>query len=132
MGNRLLLGGFMLTFVLGALASTAAVWRALSRTETDEETFRFLGRSTTVRLYEYAFPLAVIAAFSMLVMLIATLAFGWTAGSALPDWFRGSFGLLMSRTTVSFGVTVGIMLLSTAVAFFGLARGFAARRATVT
>jgi hypothetical protein len=132
MGNRLLLGGFMLTFVLGALASTAAVWRALSRTETDEETFRFLGRSTTVRLYEYAFPLAVIAAFSMLVMLIATLAFGWAAASALPDWFRGSFGLLMSRTTVSLGVTVGIMLLSTAVAFFGLARGFAARRATVT
>jgi hypothetical protein len=126
-GNRLLLGGFMLIFILGAAASTAAVWRLLTHSEADEGTFRVLGRSTTVRLYEYAFPLSVVAALCMLVMLLSTLAFGWLAASALPDWFAGNFGILLSRTTVSFGATVSIMILSTAVAVFGVARGYVAR-----
>jgi len=127
-GNRLLLGGFMLIFVLGAFASTAAVWKVLHDTEADEETFRLLGKSTTVRVYEYAFPLAAVAAFSMLVMLAATLSFGWITASTLPDWFHGNFGLLLSRTTVSYGLSLAIMIVSTAVAFFGLARGLSARR----
>jgi hypothetical protein len=125
LGNRLLLGGLMLVFVLGAVASTAAVWKILSNTE-EESTLSLLGHKTSVRLYEYAYPQAVITGLGMLLMLAATLIFGWLAYSALPGWFAGNFGLLLTNTTLSFGITITIMILSTALAIFGLARGYSA------
>jgi hypothetical protein len=128
LGNRLLLGGFMLVFILGAIASTMAVWKVISNTEAGEGTFNVLGRTTSVKLYQYAFPSAVIAALCMFSMLVATLTFGWLARSALPQWFAGDYGLLLINTTLSFGVTVTIMACSTALAFFGLIRGYSSRK----
>jgi hypothetical protein len=127
-GNRILLGGFMLVFVLGAIASTAAVWRVISNTEAEEGTFKVLGRTTSVSLYKYAFPPAVVAALGMLLMLAGSLAFGWLAHASLPQWFSENSGLLLSNTTLSYGITIAIMALSTVAACFGLARGHSARK----
>jgi hypothetical protein len=85
------------------------------------------GRTTSVQLYQLAFPLSVVAAACMLVMLGGTLTFGWLAGSALPLWFTGNYGLLLIPTTLSFGLTVAIMMLSMVAAVVGLTRGLAAR-----
>lgn len=125
-GNRLLLSGLMLVFVLGAIASTAAVWKILSNTTEEETTLSLLGYKASVKLYEYAYPPAVITGLGMLLMLVATLIFGWLAQSALPGWFAGDFGLLLINTMLSFGITITIMVLSTALAFFGLVRGYPA------
>ena len=127
-GNRLLLGGLMLVFVAGAIASTASVWKMVSSAWTEETPVKLFGSTTPLRLYDYAFPLAIVTTLSMLLMLIATLLFGWLASSALPQWFAGDYGLLLTHTTLSFGTTIAIMTLSTALAIFGLARGFTYRR----
>jgi hypothetical protein len=127
MGNRLLLGGFMLLFAAGAAASTVAVWRVVSNSDAQVGSFTVLGITTSVRLYEAAFPLSVVAGVCMLIMLIGTAAFGWLASSALPQWFRGDFGLLLTSTAVTYGVSLGLMLVSTVTAFVGLSRGFSAR-----
>jgi len=127
-GNRLALGGFMLVFVLGAIASTAAVWKVISNTDAEQGTFRVLGRTTSVKLYEYAFTPAVITALGMFLMLAGTLAFGWLAYAALPQWFSENSGLLLSNTALSFGITVTIMILCAAAALFGVLRGYSSRR----
>ena len=66
---------------------------------------------------------------AMLVMLLATLAFGWLANAALPDWFPSNLGLLLSNTGASYAVTVTLMVLATGLSLFGWLRGLAARKA---
>jgi hypothetical protein len=112
LAKRLLLLGFVAVFVMGAIASSAAVWKVVSNREPAEGRFSVMGRTTTVHLYRFAFPAAVVAALGMLTMLIATPALGWLAESSLP----GNFGLLLTNTAVSFAVTVTIMALSTVLA----------------
>ena len=126
--KRWLLLGFISVFVLGALASTAAVWKVVSNTEATETAFSVLGRPTSIQLYRFAFPAAVVAAAGMLWMLLATLAFGWMSSSALPQWFAGDFGLLLINTTVSFAGTLAVMLISAAVAVVGAVRGLSSWR----
>ncbi len=128
LAKRLLLLGFMAVFALGAAASAAAVWRVVSNTDAAEGTFNVLGRTTSIQLYRFAFPPAIVAGLGMLLMLVATLAFGWLAYSVLPDWFAGDLGLLLINTTVSYAGTIAIMALSAAVAWIGVARGFASWR----
>jgi len=126
-GNRLIMEGLMLVFILGAIASTLAVWKVISRTDVEQETFQVVGRSLTVKIYTFAFVPAVITTFSMLVMLIATLAWGWLSFWALPGVFAGNFGPWGTRTqTWFFGILV-LMVASTGMAFFGLKRGRPAR-----
>jgi hypothetical protein len=122
-GNKLLLGGFMLVFLLGAFASAGAVWKILNNTE-DASTFSILGRSTTVRLYGFAFVPAVVTTLLMAVMLIATLIFGNITRAILPNWFGGNYGILLTNTALSYGVTLIIMALSTTLAVLGLVRGY--------
>ncbi len=129
LGNRLLIAGAMLVFVLGAIASTVAVWKVVSRTGAEENTLRFFGHKISIQLYEYASVPAVIAALAMLLMLAATIVWGWLAYSALPQVFAENWGLLLTNTTCSFAVTVAIMAVSTAVAIFGVMRGRSARKA---
>ena len=129
--NRLLIGGFMLVFVLGAIASTAAVWRLISRSGAEEGTLQLPGSAKRLKIYEYAFRFAVVTALAMLVMLIATVAWGWLSYAALPAVFAQNWGLLLTNTTASLGVTILVMVLSTAAAFFGIARGLSSRRASV-
>jgi uncharacterized membrane protein len=123
LGNRLLLAGGMLVFVLGAIASTAAVWIVVSKTDAEESTLRVSGLNTSIKSYEFAFIPAVITTLAMLLMLIATIIWGWLAYSALPQVFAKNWGLLLTSTSLSYAATVTIMAFSTALAFFGLARG---------
>ncbi len=129
-GNRLLLGGLMLVFVVGAIASTVAVWKAVSGLNEEAVDLQGGERMNSPKVYQYAFRLAVVTGLGMLVMLAGTLVFGLLAHSALPEWFASDQGLLLMNTSFSYGTTVTIMALSTAVAFFGLFRGFSARKTT--
>ena len=125
LGNRLLVGGFMLVFVLGAIASAAAVWRAASNT--DEE-LRVPGRAAAIKPYEFALQPAVIATGGMVWMLLATILWGWLSYTAMPNLLSENWGLLLMNTALSFGATLVIMTGSSLVAIFGVARAYASRR----
>jgi hypothetical protein len=126
-GNRLMLAGLGLVFVLGAIASTLAVWKVVSNTDVEQETFRPLGRPLTVKIYSFAFIPAVIASVSMLIMLIATLAWFGLTFSALPHVYTGNFGPWQTSTQIWFIGIVVLMSLCTLATFFGLTRGRSAR-----
>lgn len=124
-GNRLLLAGSMLVLILGAIASTAAMWKFL--THADETPATAEGQSIT-KLYERAFAPAVIATASMLLMLFATVIWGVLAHSAMPQVFAEDWGLLQSNTAASLIAIIVTMALSCALACLGLRRGWSARR----
>jgi hypothetical protein len=126
-GNRMMMEGLMLVFVLGAIASTVAVWKAISSTDTEQETFHAAGRNLTVKIYGFAFVPAVIATFTMLVMLVATVTWGWLSFSALPQVFAGSFGPWGTSTQAWYFGIVALMVLCSLAAIFGLRRGNSAR-----
>jgi hypothetical protein len=126
-GNRLLLGGLMLVFILGAIASTLAVWKVVTNTDVKQETFRPLGRQLTLNIYSFALLPAVIVAVAMLVMTIATLAWFELTFAALPQVYAGSFGLWETSTLPWFIGIVVLMTVCTIAAFFGLVRGRSAR-----
>ena len=81
------------------------------------------GRSLTVKIYSFAFVPAVIATLTMLVMLLATLCWGWLSFSALPQVFAGNFGPWGTSTQAWFFGIVVLMAVCTLAAFFGLKRG---------
>lgn len=118
-GNRLLIGGFMLVFILGAIASTVAVWKAVSGLDGDAAAVPL---KQALRPYEFARIPAVVAALAMLLMLVGTAAWGWLSYRAMPQVFASNQGLLQSNTASSFAVTLLIMLASTAVAAVALHR----------
>jgi hypothetical protein len=128
LGNRLLLGGAMLVFILGAIASTSAVWKVISHTDVDEDTFQVFRFTRTIKIFRFALIPAVIAALAMLVMLAATLAWGWISFSALPEALAGNYGLWATSTQASFGGIIALMAVSTLAAFLGLARSRSARK----
>jgi hypothetical protein len=122
-GTRLMMEGLMLVFVLGAIASTLAVWKAISATDSEQETFRAAGRSLTVKVYTFAFVPAVITTIAMLVMLVGTAAWGWLSFSALPEILAGNFGPWGTSTqTWYYGILV-VMAACSGVAVLGLRRG---------
>jgi hypothetical protein len=122
-GNRLMMEGLMLVFVLGAIASTLAVWKAISATDSEQETFRAVGRALTVKIYSFAFMPAVITTVTMLVMLAATAAWGWLSFSALPQVFAGSYGPWGTSTRIWYYGILVVMAACSGVALFGLRRG---------
>jgi hypothetical protein len=126
-GNRLMMEGLILVFILGAIASTMAVWKVISRTDTEQETFHAVGRNLTVKIYSFAFIPAVITTLTMLVMLVGTVAWGWLSFSALPTVFAGNFGPWGTSTQAWFTGILMLMLVCTLVAFYGLRRGSSAR-----
>ena len=125
-GNRLLLGGLLLLFVLGAIASTWAVWRVVSRTNEETETFWAGSRPLTIEIYKFAYIPAVIATASMLVMTIATAIWSYLVFSALPSVFFGNFGLWMTSTPPWVYGILMVMTLSSLAALIGILRGRAA------
>ena len=127
-GNRILLGGLFLVFVLGAISSVFAVWKVVSNAEATGIQFNLFSRPTHLNIYQVAFIPAFITSLGMLLMLVAALVFGWLGGSALPEWFRGNQGLLLINTGLSYGITIAIMTLSTFLAFFGLGRAYSSRK----
>ncbi len=127
-GNRLLLAGLMATFVLGALASTLAVWKVVSRTDVDQETFRAIKRSITIRVYHFAYWPAVLTTLAMFIMLVATVTWGWLAFASLPGVLTGNFGPLGTSTQAWFIGILLLMTLSTAAACLGVLRGKARQK----
>ncbi|HEY5269871.1 MAG TPA: hypothetical protein VII97_06010 [Anaerolineales bacterium] len=122
-GNRLLMAGLTATLVLGATASTLAVWKAVTDMDVENETFHVIRGVTTVKIYNFAFLPAVITALAMLVMLAATIAWGWISFSALPQVLAGNYGPWGTSTQAWFIGIITLMTISILVAFFGLVRG---------
>jgi hypothetical protein len=126
LGNRLLLGGLMLIFVLGAIASTLAVWKVVSHTDDELVAFHPMGRTVNIQIYKFAYIPAMIASISMLVMLIATLVWSVLVFSALPQVLRGDFGPWQTSTQPWLYGIIALMALCSMAALFGVARGHSA------
>ncbi len=122
-GNRLMLAGLMLVFVLGAIASTLAVWKAISHTDAEREMFRAGHQAVNIDIYKFAYIPAVIAAGSMWIMLLATLVWSWLVFTALPQVFAGNFGLWMTSTQVSLYSIIAVMVFCCLAALYGVMRG---------
>jgi len=127
-GNRLVIAGKMLVFVLGAIASTAAVWKIIMHSSPEENALNIPGRTKPMKIYEYAFTLSVVTSLAMLLMLAATTAWGGLSYFALPQVFAENRGLLLTNTTGSFVFILVVMSVSTFAAFFGVVRGYLARK----
>jgi hypothetical protein len=123
LGNRLLLAGLMLIFVLGAIASTWAVWKAISHTDIEQAFFHPIGRTVNINLYKFAYFPAVITSVSMAVMAIATIVWSKMVFSALPQVFLGNFGLWQTSTQPWIYGIIAVMVISSLTAFLGVARG---------
>jgi hypothetical protein len=122
-----LMWGLITIFIVGAIASTAAVWKLISRTDVEQDTFGLLGKSRTIKVYEFAFMPAVVAALSMLVMFVATVIWGWLSYSLRPDLFTGDMGVMMTRTRGSFAFTLIVMAIATVTACSGIIRARSSR-----
>jgi hypothetical protein len=129
-GNRLVLAGLMVTFILGAIASTLAVWKVVSGTDTEQETFHILRRAATVKVYDFALLPAFVTTAAMLVMLVATIVWGWMSFSALPGVLAGNYAPWGLGTRPWFIGILVLMSLSTLAAFFGLLRARSAQKPT--
>jgi hypothetical protein len=127
-GNRVLMAGLMATFVLGAIASTLAVWKVVSRTDSEQETFRAIKGSLTVRIYHFAFWPAVVTTIAMFIMLVAAVTWGWLGFSALPGAFSGNYGLWGTSTQAWFIGIIVVMSLATLAAFLGVKRARAGQK----
>ena len=123
-----LIWGLIAIFILGAIASAAAVWKLISRTDVEQDTIAFLGKSATIKPYEFAFAPAVVATLSMLVMFVATVVWGWLSYSLRPDLFTGNMGVMMTSTRGSFAFTLITMTVAVVAAFIGVARGYSSRK----
>jgi hypothetical protein len=123
LGNRLLLGGLMLIFVLGAIASTLAVWKAVSLTDDEQVAFHPLGKTVNIKIYKFAFIPAVIASISMSVILVATLVWSVLVFSALPQVLSADFGPWQTSTQAWLYGIIGLMLICSLASLFGIARG---------
>ena len=122
-----LLWGLITIFIVGAIASTAAVWKLISHTDVEQDTFGLLGKSRTIKVYEFAFMPAVVAALSMLVMFVATVIWGWLSYSLRPDLFTGNMGVMMTSTRGSFAFTLIVMAIATFTACSGIIRARTSR-----
>ena len=127
-----LMWGLIGVFIVGAIASTIAVWKLISHTDLEQETIGLLGKSATIKLYEFAFTPAVVAAVSMAVMFFATVVWGWAAYSLRPDLFTGNKGVMMTSTKGSFAFTLILMFVGVSVAFIGVMRGYSSRKVGVS
>ncbi len=123
LGNKLILAGLMVLFILGAIASTLAVWRVVTRTDVEKETFQVGTQSISIRIYKFAYIPAIIATLSMLVMLGATLVWSWLVFTSLPQVFSGDFGLWQTSTQAWLFGILAVMVICSAEAIAGLARG---------
>jgi hypothetical protein len=123
LGNRLLLAGLMLVFVLGAIASTWAVWKAISRTDIKQASFHPVEQTVAINVYKFAYIPTVIVTVSMLVMAIATIIWSKLVFSALPQFFWGNFGLWQTSIQPWIYGIITVMVVSSVVAFMGIAHG---------
>jgi hypothetical protein len=122
LGNRLLLAGFMLVFVIGAIVSTWATWKLVSGVDVEQETFRYGGKTAIIHIYQFALIPAVVTTCAMMVIFLATIFWGWVSFSSMPGVFFGHYGLWQTSTQATYYGIVLVMLLSTLLALLGLRR----------
>jgi hypothetical protein len=122
-----LMWGLIAIFIVGAIASTIAVWKLILNTDVEQETFGLLRRPTTIKVYEFARTPAWIATLSMLVMFIGTVSWAWFSYSLRPDLFIGNMGVMMTSTRGSLAFTLILMAIATVTAFFGIMRARSSR-----
>lgn len=99
-------------FVLAAIASTAAVSIAISRSE------------LAPSLYRFALAPAVVAALAMAVMLGAVVAWGLLVRADVPAYLSSATGPLGTSVSAIWIGEVVVMAVATLVAVIALVRGF--------
>jgi len=109
----LYIGGAVL-FCIAAIVSAAAVSVAIVRSSVSE------------RWYRFARIPAIVTTLAMVVMLLATVAWGWLANAADAQAFMNAPALFQLSTVVVWAGVVVVMAIATAVAIVGLLRGRAA------
>lgn len=124
---HLLLWGWVAVFILGAIASTAAVWQVVSRSDALEVSLPLIGPSRVIRLYEFAVLPSIIAIVAMLIMFIASVVWFWLAFSARPDLLVGSQGPMFMDAKAALASTLILMAAAVTAASVGLVRLRAAR-----
>jgi uncharacterized membrane protein len=102
-------------FVFAAVASAAAISRAVSRTSIEERLFRFA-------LYP-----AALTTVAMGVVLVAVVAWGLALKADAPALFGGDGGILASSTAHTWLAIVVVMGCCTGLAAFAVHRGFRGR-----
>jgi len=122
-----LMGGLIAIFLAGALASTVAIWKVISRTDIVEGEFPLIG-SKTIQFYEFAFAPAVIATTSMLVMFIASTIWFWQAFSSRPDLLAANQGPMMTNSTHALAFTLILMAVAVVMSITGVFRGYKSRK----
>jgi hypothetical protein len=106
-------------FLIGAIASTAAVATAVTRSEVGTQRFRALGVRIVIEPYRFALLPATVAALAMAVTAAGVIGWGIVAHQVAPHAF--TLGTLLIWLAI-----VGAMVLATLVAAIGVARGHAA------
>jgi hypothetical protein len=76
-----------------------------------------------INLYKFAYIPAVIITISMVVMAVATIIWSKMVFSALPQVFWGNFGLWQTSTQPWVYGIIAVMILSSVMAFLGVAHG---------
>jgi len=122
-----LMWGLITIFAAGAIASTIAVWKLISHTDVEQDEFALLGKSATIKLYEFAYRPALVTTLSMVVMFVATVVWGWLSYSLRPDLFIGNMGVMMTSTRGSFAFTLIVMTIATVTACLGIIRARSSR-----
>jgi MFS family permease len=110
-------------FIIAAIASTAAVCIAVSRSQVDEQTIRFPGITIIVQPYRFALLPAAIATLAMGLILAATVAWGLVARAQAPSVFGHNL------IVVSWVGILAVMGISTLVAGVAVVRGYASSMA---
>jgi len=122
-----LMWGLITIFVAGAIASTIAVLKLILHTDVEQDEFALLGKSATIKLYEFAYRPALVTTLSMVVMFVATVVWGWLSYSLRPDLFIGNMGVMMTSTRGSFAFTLIVMTIATVTACIGIIRARSSR-----
>jgi hypothetical protein len=102
-------------YLLCALASTAAVARAIARSE------------IAPGLYRFARIPAALAALAMLVVTAALLVWGLELRANVPSLFNGNDGLMATNTAANWLLHLTVMALATATALWATVRALATR-----
>ncbi len=108
--------GFFSVLILGAIASAAGVSLAVKRSQIGENL-----------LYFSRIPAAV-TALAMAAMCVATITWGLSLRSDMPQLFNGDDGLVATNTAVNWGIIVAVMTIATVVAVAGVVRSFGVTR----
>ncbi len=108
--------GLVGVLILGAIASAAGVSLAVKRSQIGDNL-----------LYFSRIPAAV-TTLAMAAMCVATIIWGLSLRSDVPQLFNGDDGLVATNTAVNWVIIVAVMAIATVVAVAGVVRSFGAPR----